>query len=447
MGNSEEGEAIQAYIGANSSSPDLDKQGKGEILARIPLFTELPKSEIHHLADALQWREVQAGTVLFCEGELGQCLTILVDGQIEIVKALGSPDEHILAVIGARGDFLGEMSMFYRDGIRSASARTRTDAHLLELQRADFDELLHRHPELAIGILKQLSVRLRNSEDATIRDLQEKNRQLAQAYLELQAAQAQIIEKEKLEHDLRMARRIQESILPKEMPSIEGLEFSAFWNPARAVSGDFYDFIEFPDGKLGLLVGDVTDKGMPAALVMATTRSVLRVAAKKRLSPGSVLSLVNDLLCPDMPQHMFVTCLCAEFDPSSGHLRFANAGHDLPYQLTDKGPVELRATGFPLGLLPGMSYEENEADLEPGDSLLLYSDGLVEAHNSQGGMFGFPRLRQVLVEYLSGKKPAPSGPASLVEFLNRKLEEFTGPDWEQEDDVTLVVLERLRNPA
>jgi serine phosphatase RsbU (regulator of sigma subunit) len=335
------------------------------------------------------------------------------------------------------------MSMFYRDGIRSASGRTRTRAQLLELQRADFDDLLKRRPELAIGILTQLSIRLRNSEDATIRDLQEKNRELAQAYHELKAAQAQIIEKEKLEHDLRTARRIQESILPKEMPEVGGWILSAYWQPARAVSGDFYDFISYSDGKLGLLVGDVTDKGVPAALVMATTRSVLRVAAKKRLSPGEILGLVNDLLCPDMPSKMFVTCLCAIFDPSSGHIRFANAGHELPYRLAAHGPVELRATGFPLGLLPGMSYDENEAILEPGDSLLLYSDGLVEAHNAQGEMFGFPHLREVLVEYLAGKKTTPASGEGLIEFLKRKLAEFTGSGWEQEDDVTLVVMDSI----
>ncbi len=415
---------------------------KRALLARIPIFASLPPTEAHILAGALQWRSVPAGTVLFRQGDPGNCLTIIVDGQIDIVQALDTPDEHVLAMMENPGDFLGEMSLFYRDGVRSASARARTDARLLELNRIDFDDLLNRRPELAIGILQQLSIRLSNSEDATIRDLQEKNRQLSQAYQELKAAQAQIIEKEKIEQDLRMARKIQESIFPKNLPEVRGWKLSAYWNPARAVSGDFYDFVLFRDGKLAVLIGDVTDKGLPAALVMATTCSVLRVAAKKRLSPSEVLRQVNDLLCPDMPPKMFVTCLCVVLDPASGRLSFANAGHELPYRLTAQGPVELRATGMPLGLLPGMTYDEKEAILEPGDGLLLYSDGLVEAHNPQREMFGFPRLYSLLDDYLSDAASLRKDECSLIDFLMRQLAQFTGPGWEQEDDVTMVVVER-----
>ena len=129
------------------------------------------------------------------------------------------------------------------------------------------------------------------------------------------------------------------------------------------------------------MVGDVTDKGVPAALVMAATRSVLRASAQRLIEPGEVLERVNELLCPDMPEKMFVTCLYGVLDPATGHLRFANAGHDLPYVQTAEGVVELRRRGMPLGLMPGMTYEEKEAVLEPGDSVLLHSDGVVEAHD------------------------------------------------------------------
>lgn len=421
----------------------IDEQVKIDLLMRIPVFAELPTVELKILAEALNRVFFPAGKILFREGEMGNCLTILIEGQVEVIQALGTPDEHILAVVDKPGDFLGEMSLFYQDGVRSASARAWADTHLLELKRADFDSLLLRRPNLAINLLQQLTIRLRNSEDTTIRDLQQKNIQLTQAYLELKAAQAQIIEQEKLEQDLRTARRIQESILPKEMPDVPGWRLSAYWNPAREVSGDFYDFVLFPDGKLAILIGDVTDKGLPAALVMATTRSVLRVVAKKRLSPGDVLREVNDLLYPDMPPNMFVTCLCAIIDPETGSMRFANAGHDLPYQLSPGGAVELRATGMPLGLMPGLSYDENETSLEVGDKLVLYSDGLVEAHNSRREMFGFPYLRALLSGIAPGIPPKGGRVPSLIEFLNEKLAEFTGPGWEQEDDVTMVVAERL----
>ena len=245
-------------------------------------------------------------------------------------------------------------------------------------------------------------------------------------------------ERERLEQELRVARVIQQTLLPKTLPELSGWQVDALWQPARAVSGDFYDYITFPDGKLGLVIGDVTDKGVPAALVMATTRSILRAAVEHSSSPGEILAYVNELLCPDIPQNMFVTCLYLVLDPSSGTLRFANAGHNLPVHLTQDGVRELRATGMPLGLLPGMSYEESEASLSTGDGLLVYSDGLVEAHNVSGDMFGFPRLRGLLAE--QSRQGIRSG-ESIIRLLTGQLSDFTGPEWEQEDDVTIVTLE------
>jgi serine phosphatase RsbU (regulator of sigma subunit)/anti-sigma regulatory factor (Ser/Thr protein kinase) len=241
-------------------------------------------------------------------------------------------------------------------------------------------------------------------------------------------------ERERVEQELRVARVIQETLLPETTPALEGWRLEAFWQPARAVSGDFYDFLEFPDGRLGVIVADVTDKGVPAALVMATARSLLRSAAERLVSPGDVLARANDQLCPDIPRNMFVTCLYLLLDPATGELVFANAGHNLPIGCTGQGVVELRATGMPLGLLPGMRYSETQARMEPGDRLLLYSDGLVEAHNTQKEMFGFPRLRQMVGDQPPG--------CDVVEVLMQALAEFTGPAWEQEDDVTLLTIER-----
>ncbi len=241
-------------------------------------------------------------------------------------------------------------------------------------------------------------------------------------------------ERERVEQELRVARVIQETLLPEVTPDLEGWRLEAYWQPARAVSGDFYDFLEFPDGRLGVIVADVTDKGVPAALVMATARSLLRSAAERLVSPGEVLSRANDQLCPDIPRNMFVTCLYLLLDPATGELVFANAGHNLPICCTRQGVVELRATGMPLGLLPGMRYSETQARMEPGDRMLLYSDGLVEAHDTHKEMFGFPRLRQVVGDQPSG--------CDVIQVLTQALAEFTGPAWEQEDDVTLLTIER-----
>lgn len=246
--------------------------------------------------------------------------------------------------------------------------------------------------------------------------------------------QAEARERERLEQELQVARLIQQTLLPKDLPNLEEYEVSAYYQPAREVGGDFYDFVYFDDGRVGFIIGDVTDKGVPAALVMATTRTLLRAAAERLESPGKVLERVNDLLHPDIPARMFVTCLYAILDIDNGCLRYANAGHDLPYLHRKDTVDELRATGMPLGLMPGMQYEEKEVKVEPGETVLLYSDGLAEAHAPDGDMYGFPRLQAVI-----GKHTGTDG---LIDYLLRNLADFTGPEWEQEDDVTLVTFQR-----
>jgi serine phosphatase RsbU (regulator of sigma subunit) len=251
--------------------------------------------------------------------------------------------------------------------------------------------------------------------------------------------QQQAQERERIEQELRVARLIQQTLLPKHVPDLPGYQLAAYYQPAREVGGDFYDFLELDDGRLGLIVGDVTDKGVPAAIVMATTRTMLRASAQRLDSPGEVLKRVNDVIVRDIPPNMFITCLYAILDPETGHLRYANAGHDLPYRRrrtsSSGGAEELRATGMPLGLLPGMSYEEKEIVLQRGDSVLFYSDGLVEAHDPEREMFGFPRLQGLVGAHRS------DGPA-MVNFLLSELARFTGDQWEQEDDITLVTLDR-----
>jgi serine phosphatase RsbU (regulator of sigma subunit)/anti-sigma regulatory factor (Ser/Thr protein kinase) len=246
--------------------------------------------------------------------------------------------------------------------------------------------------------------------------------------------EAEAVTRQRFEQELEVARLIQQNFLPKELPELPGWQVAAYYQPAREVGGDFYDVIPLPDGRVGFVVGDVTDKGVPAALVMSATRSVLRASAQRLIEPGTVLERVNEHLCPDMPEKMFVTCLYGVLDPASGLLRFANAGHDVPYVKTADGVEELRARGMPLGLMPGMKYEEKEAVLAPGESVLLHSDGIVEAHDPDREMFGFPRLKQTVADALGGQQ--------LIDRVLRDLAGFTGARAEQEDDITMVTLER-----
>jgi len=244
--------------------------------------------------------------------------------------------------------------------------------------------------------------------------------------------QARLEERARIEQELRAAQYIQRALLPKEVPTLTGWQLTPYYQPAREVGGDFYDFLPLADGRLGLVIGDATDKGMPAALLMATTCTMLRTAAQATTSPGEVLARVNDLLYTTVPSGMFATCFYAILDPGSGRLCYANAGHDCPYRRQSSGASELRARGMPLGMMPGTCYEEQETILDPGESILFYSDGLVEAHNPARDMFGLPHLKALIGAHPGGNE--------LIDFLLRELATFTGNDWEQEDDVTLVAL-------
>ena len=242
--------------------------------------------------------------------------------------------------------------------------------------------------------------------------------------------------RERIEQELHVARRIQQASLPEAVPALEGWEIYPSYLPAREVGGDFFDFLELEDGRLGLVVGDATGKGVPAALVMSTTCGMIRaVTQASDYSPGEVLQRVNEALATRIPANMFVTCFYGVLDPGTGSFAYANAGHDLPYVRRGGYAEELMARGMPLGLMPGMSYEEKEIILGEGDRALFYSDGLVEAHNPEGAMFGFPRLQSLVAEHAEGEP--------LVDFLMEELYSFTGKRWEQEDDITLVTLHRV----
>jgi PAS domain S-box-containing protein len=268
------------------------------------------------------------------------------------------------------------------------------------------------------------------------RDLEKRVAERTEQLKSAMAREQEVVqERERIEQELRVARMIQHTLLPKTLPELQGYQVAVHYQPAREVGGDFYDLLQLPDGRLGLIVGDVSGKGVPAAIVMAITRTMLR-SAYHLGSPGEILEKVNDDLLPDIPPNVFVTCLAALLDSKTGRLQYANAGHDPPFVRHARGVGKLRATGMPLGLMAGMTYEQKEIALLPGENVLLYSDGLAEAHSQHHEMFGFPRIEQFVGAHPEGAK--------LIDSLLAELERFTGENWEQEDDITLLTLQRLR---
>jgi sigma-B regulation protein RsbU (phosphoserine phosphatase) len=404
------------------------------LIRTIPLFSDLPQGEIEILAAELVERTYPVGTILFREGDPGECFYILLAGVVEIVKAMDTPNERVLAHRSA-GEFIGEMGLLNRDGLRTASGRVEEEVELWEMTHQDFEALLHRVPALAYEMLRVLSTRLRDANDITIHDLMEKNLQLEKAYASLQAAQQQIIEKEILERELMQAREIQESMLPQTLPQLEGYEIGARMVPARMVGGDFYDVIPLGKDELGCVVGDVSGKGVPAALFMALTRSLLRAEAHPGDSPGEVLQRVNRHLLDMNARGLFVTVLYGILRKTTGEFAFARAGHEPLVWLDAAGGIYVTPikVSHVLGLFAEPALETQALTVPAGGVLLLYTDGVTEARNPQGGFFELDNFLAVLpgISMCTAQEICDEVVDILADFHGTAA---------QADDITLVAI-------
>jgi phosphoserine phosphatase RsbU/P len=404
------------------------------IIAQVPLFAGLPQRELVYLAETLRQITIPAETVLLREGEYGDRCYVVLDGQVEIIKALGTADERLLDSYGT-GELFGEMSLLNPDHQRSASVRTRLPALLLEITRTDFDALLRRQPTFAYEMGRMLSRRLRESVDTTIRDLQAKNRQLTAAYQDLQAAQLQIIEKEKFDSELAVMRELQARSLPRTLPRMVGFDFGARLEPARVMSGDFFDFIPLGPDTLGIAVADVCGKGVPAAFVMALARSLMRAEAGRASSPALALQRVNQHLLDLIGSGTFVTVLYGVLDRAGRTFSYARAGHELPIVFDAKGMAiePVREHGQPLGLFANPALDQQAIAIPSGGGLLLYTDGMTEAIDQRGGFFGLALLREIV--RLNHRISAQE----LSDRLLETVQAYHGRA-PQDDDVTLVVV-------
>jgi len=403
-------------------------------LSAIPLFSTLPPTELDALAASLNEKIYPAQTVLLSEGECGDKFFIVLDGQIAILKAMGSDDERLLGLRGV-GEFIGEMSLLNRDGRRTASARVHTDARLLEMTRADFDALLTRVPTIAYEMLRVLSARLDEAHNNAIAELMERNRELAEAYLELQAAQEQIIEKEILDRELVQAKKIQESMLPKTLPILKSFEIGARMIPARMIGGDFFDIFPLDSDSLGIAVGDVAGKGIPAALFMALTTRLLKAEARPGVSPEKTMLRVNQHLLEMNSRGMFVTLLYGVLKQKTGEFTYARAGHEYPL-IWDFNRTLISIDhdrGNPLGLFNTPLLDLQEIKLPRGSTLLLYSDGVTEAYNDEEKLFGMECIEALIPDLLENSAQ------DICDQLLVKLDIYQG-NLPQSDDITLLAL-------
>jgi len=405
-----------------------------DLLAQVPLFKNLPADDLQYLDNTLDTCQLEAGEILFGEGERGDSFFIVQDGLIEIIKAMGTAEE-LLVARRAPGEFVGEMSLLEPSGLRTASVRAATRTRLWRMTRQEFDALLYRRPMLAYEMVHVLADRLKDAHNLSISELQEKNLQLTLAYEELKAAQAQIIEKERLEKELQVASEIQMSVLPRSLPRLPGYDFGARIAPARSVGGDFFDFVPLEADRVAISIGDVTDKGVPAAIFMAQVHALLRAATNKTTPPSRVLRKANRHLLEMNSRGLFATVLFGILDGRSGEFAYARAGHDLPILVTAQGQVALapKGSGQPLAILEKPQFDEQALHIPAGGFLLLYTDGVTDGRNPAGEVFGYERLKPVLsrVASLTAQRACDEIVDALMGYQRGAA---------QEDDITLVII-------
>ena len=251
--------------------------------------------------------------------------------------------------------------------------------------------------------------------------------------------QKEMAERERLERELQLAHEIQQTFMPSQSPDLPGWELAFTWRAARQVAGDFYDFFELPGGRLGLVIADVADKGMPAALFMALTRTLMRAAALEEVSPAAALARVNGLLVPDAHHGMFVTAMYAVLALATGELTYANAGHNLPF-LWRSGSERLERLakgGIALGVLDGIGFDEHVATLERGDTLVFFTDGITEAFSLERDMYGEDRLGAVV------RATGGGSAQTMLDAIDGSVTAFVG-EAPHSDDRTLMVVRRLK---
>jgi sigma-B regulation protein RsbU (phosphoserine phosphatase) len=401
----------------------------------IPLFRDIPPDDLTRLISELPVDTYEAGTYLFRDGDQGENLYVVMDGTLEVILAADTADELLLKVCGP-GEYVGEMGLVLPDGKRTATVRAKTRTRTWVMSRPRFVEMLQRWPIIAYAMVSVLSQRLDSTNDATFRDLTEKNHALQKAYDELKAAQEQLIEKERLERELKVAADIQLSILPDVLPTISGYDFGARILPARQVGGDFYDvFTLDAPYRTGIVIGDVADKGVPAALFMARAHALIMAEADRGVTPGEVLELANMHITRLQKSAQFVTALYGILDSEMATFAYARAGHEPPLILKPDGTVDRigHAAGMSLGLWEEITLDQQTVKLEKGSTLLLFTDGMTDCRNPEGEGFGLDRIKGTLagLRGLSGQAVCDRLFETLVAYENGA---------HQDDDVTLVAI-------
>lgn len=399
-------------------------------------FTGLDEETLATLRKHAEMKTYPPDSVLVHEGEVEDRMYVVTKGRVVITQAIGPSDDRILAFRGP-GSYFGEMALI-TDQPRSASVRTVLDTEVMEVTKEIFDMVFKSSPMLARSLLRTVIMNTREADRAAIVDLKAQHEELAQAYEDLRAAQAELVATERMQRELEIAGDVQRSLLPDTLPEVDNFEFAARFEPARTVGGDFFDVMMLPDGKVGVLLADVSDKGAHAALFMAVTRTLFRSEARRQTDPVAVLQAVHDGLLDVSTSEMFVTAVYGILDPETRLLRYGRAGHDEPLWVTSKGEASfLGGKGRFLGMWPGEPVQEEMLlEFEPGDCLVIYSDGVTDMTDPSGKEFGAKRLENVVKHFRSrSAEEIAQGLFDRVQDHRKHTESF--------DDVTFVIVQAV----
>jgi sigma-B regulation protein RsbU (phosphoserine phosphatase) len=404
----------------------------GTTLVLKNLFKHLSPEDFETLRKVAVTRQYPASTVLCRQGAVERVFYVLRQGTVKITQRLSDTEEHVVAVRHP-GEFFGEMALI-DNSPRSATVTAITAVDVLEIDDDTFHQMLHDSPELALLLLHNALAVLRHSMQQQIGELQQKNEELRRAYTDLQAAEAELIRNERTQRDLELAAQVQRGLLPKEFPRVAGLSFAARAQPAREIGGDFYDAFQLDDQHVGLLIADVSDKSIHAAIFMAIARALFHTEVRRTLSPREVVRAVHQLLLDvSSEDNQFVTAFYGVLHLDTRHLTYVRAGHDWPLLLHRDGTLErLPGAGRFIGMLDDLEVEERSIDLRSGDRLIMYSDGVIDARNAADERFGSDRLAEVVKTH-----PAAEAEVIAAAIMNGVLV-FQG-NAPQFDDITLLV--------
>lgn len=406
-----------------------DTRATAKLLSTIPFLRGLSSAAYLALARKTRQRAFKAGRSIFREGSQGTTLYIIQDGEVDIVKGRGQ--DKVTLVTRKAGEYFGEMSII-EGAKRSAAARARSDATLIEVPGDVVMRTLLKYPKVLLQTTRQLSGNLRRSDTTMIDGLKKKNNELRRAYKALQAAQAEIVEKKRLEHELELARDLQDSLLPRDLPPLEDFTFAGRCRSAEVVGGDFYDVIPIGPKFFGLMIASVAGKGLFAAIFMALTRALVVSEGQRQQQPRLVATQVHRLLLqlakPTMPVSLFYGVV----DVRDRNMKYVNAGHVAPLLRHADGGIEaLPGAGTQLAASLQMDAEERAIMLRPGQTLVLYTGGLAQTENGAGEAFGVRRLKSTLVA-------EADSPEAHIDQLLKAVDGHRGPALQRLDQAVLI---------